>query len=414
MQLRLPVRWDTRLHRHPDQFMPEPHAAAIGQQDPVRQALIDRRILASGGQQRHVHPRAHDRRGLHRAPRAWAQPGQPGRDHVTDRGGHRWPSGRHDLADVEGVAAGDPVKFGGVHVPLTRQLPHGVLRQGRQPQPPRRALRGHVAQHDAERVIVGHLIVTAGGQQQAPGAAEPPPGEGEQIQRCFIRPVHILDHRHRDLRGGADLGYEGGEQLVAGGLRRGTARPVRRPSARRCRTGARAGGGSAARRRRPTASGCRRCGARTPPGARSCPCLTRPTPGPAGHGRFWPQRHIHPACAGKTHAPAVASPVHHLAPALSPVQVGSSKARLAAAARSAADPLPGRCRQHAHGQQSRRQSRPPSRTTRVSAKHEFLTAFSVGPRQTHGDRDRRAVNRALPVRRTLCRGPADDQVPGSR
>ena len=97
----------------------------------------------------------------------------------------------------------------GVHISLRGQRAHGLLRQRRQPQPPGGALRGQVTQDHAERMVVGQLVVTVGGQQQRPGPGQPPPGEVQQVDRGLVGPVHILDHRHGGGGGRVDRGQEG-------------------------------------------------------------------------------------------------------------------------------------------------------------------------------------------------------------
>ena len=214
VQFGLAVRRDPRFHGHPDKLVPESQPRAVGNEDPGRDALVGRclRVRQDPGQQGRFHARPDDCRGLHRPPGAGARPGEPSAHRVAHRRGDRRPPGLQDLAHVERVAAGDPVQFGGVDVTLPDQLADGFHGQRGEPHPPGRALCGQVAQDQPERVIGGHFVVAVTGQQQRRYPAQPPPEEAEQVDRGLVGPVHVLEHRHGEPGGRANLGEEAGEQ----------------------------------------------------------------------------------------------------------------------------------------------------------------------------------------------------------
>ena len=104
------------------------------------------------------------------------------------------------------------MQFGGVDVPLPDQLADGVHGQRGQPHPPGSALRGQVTEHHAERVVHGEFVVAVCGEQQRRHPPQPPPEEAEQVDRGLVGRVYVLNHRHGEPGGRADLGQEPGEQ----------------------------------------------------------------------------------------------------------------------------------------------------------------------------------------------------------
>ena len=258
VQFGLAVRGDSGRHGHPHQLVPESQADPVRDEDPGRQAVLHRATRSRPGSAAAApgRPGADDRRRLHRPPGGRRGPGQPGAHHVAHRRRHRRPAGVQDLAHVERVAAGHAVQFLGIDLRSARP--------GSGPPPPssggsriRRVARcvARSPSTSAERVIVAELIVAVGDQHQGRHPAQPPPGEAQQVRRRLVGPVDVLDHRHGEVRGRAELGQEGGEQPVPRRPVAAGSAAAHRRAARRCRTAGRAAAGSAARRRRPTASG---------------------------------------------------------------------------------------------------------------------------------------------------------------
>ena len=174
--------------------------------------LVQRR-----GQQLAVHPAADDRGRLDQAAGAGGGPGEAGADRVADGGRDGRPAGFEDLADVERVAAGDPVQLGRVGAVRPGQRGDGADRQRRHPHPAGGPLGGQVAEHHPERVVRGDLLVPVGGQDQGRYPGQAAAEVAEQVGGGLVGPVQVLDDHDGQRARCSQLGQERGEQLIPGG-----------------------------------------------------------------------------------------------------------------------------------------------------------------------------------------------------
>lgn len=142
-------------------------------------------------------------------PRRWAEPVQPGQQHVGQSA--RQPVGprRDELLGVEGVAlaaGGDPAQGGLVDAPGGRPGPdqrqHGVGRERPELDPTDGGQPDELRQRRAQWMPAVQVVGAVGAQHQQPLRAQPGEQEGEQLPGGAVRPVQVLQHDQQRRRRG--------------------------------------------------------------------------------------------------------------------------------------------------------------------------------------------------------------------
>ncbi len=201
------VRRDRLLHCHAGDLMTEPQPAAITDEQPGREDLIEDRRRASRDRldQAQIAAGADQCRGVQHVAGLAAQPADARQHGVACR--------RRDLAhpslehfcDVERVSAGQPVQRGRIKPACTGQAPHRVRGQGRKLDTPRRPLPDQLTKSRTQGVTWGQVLAAVGDEEQNGGVRQPPAKEPQQVNGRLIGPVDVLHDHHVQRSPFADL-----------------------------------------------------------------------------------------------------------------------------------------------------------------------------------------------------------------
>jgi hypothetical protein len=145
-------------------------------------------------QQGGAHAGRDNRDELHQAACGLLEPRRTSQNRVRDRRRQAACGSRgQELGDVERVASGRRVHLVGI---VAGERSDGARRQGRQLEK-HRVVGADSADRCAKRMSRRDLASPKGQHEERRQRADPPSEHGDRVERCTVRPVHVLDHEHR-------------------------------------------------------------------------------------------------------------------------------------------------------------------------------------------------------------------------
>jgi hypothetical protein len=192
-------RLERLLDREPRELVAKLDCACALDQHPGREALLQCGHLPArqGLEQPELDPGRGDRDRVQQHTSVVGQAGGSRKHRVPDRRRDGGVAGGEHFGDVEGVAAGQPVQVGRVHIGCVGELGDRLRREWRDRQPPHVRLRAELAEDDPERMHAIELVVAVGGDQEQRRLSELAPEQANHVEGGLVGPVDVLDDRDR-------------------------------------------------------------------------------------------------------------------------------------------------------------------------------------------------------------------------
>jgi hypothetical protein len=167
--------------------------SVLDQQTVADQFIGDERIIDQGHQQLRLHPGTNQCRRIERLPRRRTQRPGPGEDSIANRRRQAVVASLQHLGNEERIAGGQPMQLGCVDLRAMHQCCNAGCGERWQAEPAGRSLARQPAQGEPQLVIRHKGVVAIGDQQERPQVLDPSAEVAQQIQRCLISPVDVLD-----------------------------------------------------------------------------------------------------------------------------------------------------------------------------------------------------------------------------
>ena len=149
-----------------------------------------------GDQDRAFRPARKDRRGIERLPRSGRKPFRAAEHGVPDAARQGLGVACFDqLAGEEGIAFGRAEHGGRIETGFRRKERHGRLAQQRHLHATHGS-RGDFSEGLPQPPLPLGRLVACGEHQEDIGAGDPPPEKPDQVERCAVGPMHVLDDQH--------------------------------------------------------------------------------------------------------------------------------------------------------------------------------------------------------------------------
>ena len=195
MQIEAAVRRDRLVDREPPELVTKRHSRVVETEHARREALLQ--VVDSVAGQRCEEPclctRRDDRDQLEQRAGGVVETGCACKDCIPQRGGDLESARPEDLDDVERVARRPAVKFRGIDAVRLGELRHRSDRKRLEPDAFDASVRRQLTQCDAHRMACVQFLFAEARDDQAGKCPQPPGEESKDVERRFVRPVHVLE-----------------------------------------------------------------------------------------------------------------------------------------------------------------------------------------------------------------------------